>query len=474
MVIILNIIKINKKVILGILIVAIMIVVVWNQRNTSNFVFVKDNPEVEINSEFDALENVKEIKGANKEQIKIDTSKVNLKRVGEYPIVYQYQEEQAEIIVSVVDHKAPSFSIKELEIDLGMRVEAKDLVKDVKDDSEVKIYFEKNYSFDKIGDVKVTIIVEDTSGNQTRKKSVVHVLTKDTTAPILKGVKDITMQKDGQIDFLAGIQVSDNRDPNPNVKINIGKLNLHEVGDYEVIYEIKDRSGNRTTEQCMVHVVNYKTIGTSEQSDEKVIYLTFDDGPSKYTKKILDILDQYNAKATFFVTGTNEEYFYLIKETHDQGHTIGLHSYNHEYNQIYVSKKAYYDDLKKISDLCHEQLGFVPKYIRFPGGSSNNISKQYNVGIMSVLTKDVIKQGYQYYDWDISSGDGKGSLSVNELIKNATVGTDNNIVILCHDANGKENTVKALPSIIKYYQDKGYRFAGINDSSYVPHHTVHN
>lgn len=469
-----KILKINKKVALGLVIVTIIVAFIWSQRNTSSFVFIKENPEVEVNSKFDALKNLKEVKGAKKEQVKIDTSKVNLRKVGEYPIVYQYQEERKEIMISVVDHKAPSFTIKELEIDLGMRVEAKDLVENVQDDSEVKIYFDKDYSFDKTGDVKVIVIVEDTSGNQSKKSSVVHVLSKDKEAPKIEGVKDITIQKDGQIDFLAGIHVSDNRDPSPNVKINTNQLNLHVLGDYEVTYEVKDRSGNRTKEQCLVHVVSYKTIGTSEQSDEKVIYLTFDDGPSKYTKKILDILDKYNAKATFFVTGTNEEYFPLIKETHNRGHTIGLHSYNHEYDQIYVSKKAFYEDLQKVADLCNEQLGFVPKYIRFPGGSSNNVSKKYNVGIMSVLTKDVLKQGYQYYDWDISSGDGKGTLSANQLIKNATAGTDNNIVILCHDANGKENTVKALPSIIKYYQDKGYRFAGINDTSYVPHHTVHN
>ena len=135
-----------------------------------------------------------------------------------------------------------------------------------------------------------------------------------------------------------------------------------------------------------------------------------------------------SAKATFFVTGTNENYYDLIKKAHDQGHTIGLHTYIHEYDQIYNSSSAYFSDLKKIEDLVYSQIGSVPKYIRFPGGSSNQVSKKYCHKIMSKLTKEVVNRGYQYYDWNEDSEDGSGQLSVKQLIKNATASTEKNIM----------------------------------------------
>lgn len=179
-------------------------------------------------------------------------------------------------------------------------------------------------------------------------------------------------------------------------------------------------------------------------------------------------------KQLFLSTGTNEEYYHLIKEAHDAGHTIGLHSFVHEYDQVYNSPSAYFDDLKKIEDLVYDQIGFVPKYIRFPGGSSNNVSKEYCYKIMTKLTKEVVNRGYQYYDWNEDSEDGSGELSVKQLIKNATAAKDNNIILLFHDANGKENSLEALGSVIEYYQDKGYVFKGIDDSSYVVHHSINN
>ena len=167
-------------------------------------------------------------------------------------------------------------------------------------------------------------------------------------------------------------------------------------------------------------------------------------------------------------------YYDLIKKAHDQGHTIGLHTYIHEYDQIYNSSSAYFSDLKKIEDLVYSQIGSVPKYIRFPGGSSNQVSKKYCHKIMSKLTKEVVNRGYQYYDWNEDSEDGSGQLSVKQLIKNATASTEKNIMLLFHDANGKENSLKAIGPVIQYYQNKGYVFKGIDDSSFVVHHSVNN
>ena len=284
----------------------------------------------------------------------------------------------------------------------------------------------------------------------------------------------MSVLKDSDIDLLSSVSVKDNQDDSPILTIDSSNLDISKVGDYQITYHAKDRSLNTVKETCIVSVVENKKIGSYDQTNEKVVYLTFDDGPSENTQKVLEILDVYDVKATFFVTGTNEEYYYLIKKAHEAGHTIGLHTYVHEYDQIYNSSSAYFSDLKKIEDLVYSQIGSIPKYIRFPGGSSNKVSKKYCHKIMSKLTKEVINRGYQYYDWNEDSEDGSGELSVKQLIKNATASTDNNIILLFHDANGKENSLKALGPVIQYYQKKGYVFKGIDDNSYVVHHSVNN
>ncbi|HIY63703.1 MAG TPA: polysaccharide deacetylase [Candidatus Mediterraneibacter stercoripullorum] len=216
-------------------------------------------------------------------------------------------------------------------------------------------------------------------------------------------------------------------------------------------------------------------VGTTEEKEgEKVVYLTFDDGPSENTKTVLDILAQYDAKATFFITGQEEEYRYLIKEAYDAGHTIGLHSYTHEYDQVYASVDAYFEDLEKIGQVAEEQIGFVPCFIRFPGGSSNTVSAKYTKGIMSELVELVQKKGYQYYDWNISSGDGESGTTKEELIKNSETDKYSHVMILFHDTAAKDATVEALPHILEYYKNLGYEFRAIDRESYVVHHGVNN
>ena len=197
------------------------------------------------------------------------------------------------------------------------------------------------------------------------------------------------------------------------------------------------------------------------------------DGPSANTEEILKILDKYNVKATFFITGEDESHRYLIKKAYDAGHTIGLHTYSHKYSEVYASVDAYFEDLNKIGKIAEEQLGFVPCFIRFPGGASNKVSAQYCKGIMSRLVELVQEKGYQYYDWNLDSGDGAGK-GTDELIRNSRTDKLNHIMLLCHDAGAKHETVEALPSIIEYYQQKGYEFRAIDRESYVVHHKVNN
>ena len=442
-------------------------------KNTNNIILYNYHPTIEISQKFDFKANILKVIDGSINDVSIDTSKVNFNKVGKYPVTYSFNNIYTTITIELVDTIIPDLEVKELTIDLGMNVEANDLIKTKHFSNRTTIEFKDNYKFDEVGDYPVEIKICH-SNKCITKKSIIHVLPKDTTPPEIRGIRNLTVLKDSDIDLLSSVSIKDNQDDNPTLTIDSSNLDISKVGDYVITYYAKDRSSNKTKETCIVSVVVNKKIGTFTQSNQKTVYLTFDDGPSENTKKVLDILDKYNAKATFFVTGTNEEYYHLIKEAHDAGHTIGLHSFIHEYDQVYNSPSAYFDDLKKIEDLVYDQIGFVPKYIRFPGGSSNNVSKEYCYKIMTKLTKEVINRGYQYYDWNEDSEDGSGELSVKQLIKNATAAKDNNIILLFHDANGKENSLEALGPVIEYYQDKGYVFKGIDDSSYVVHHSINN
>jgi len=179
------------------------------------------------------------------------------------------------------------------------------------------------------------------------------------------------------------------------------------------------------------------------------VYLTFDDGPSKYTEEILDILDAYDVKATFFVLGKENAYsIEMLQEIARRGHTIGMHSYSHKYADVYRSLEDFSADFYQIYSYILENTGIQSTCYRFPGGSSNTISDID----MHVFADFLAEQGIEYYDWNVSSGDG-GSvlLDVDTLARNATSGISNNgtSIILMHDAASRPTTVEALPRIIE-------------------------
>lgn len=179
------------------------------------------------------------------------------------------------------------------------------------------------------------------------------------------------------------------------------------------------------------------------------VYLTFDDGPSKYTDDILDILDRYGVKATFFVVGKETDSAReSMQEIVDRGHTLGMHSYTHKYSEIYNSPEDFAEDFEKIRDYVYEVTGVESTVYRFPGGSSNSVS---NID-MQEFADYLDTQGVRFFDWNISSGDGGAKLlPVDKLVENSTADIKRfeTSVILMHDSASKPTTVEALPAIIE-------------------------
>lgn len=467
--------RIKKKIGLLLLIVILIIGITTYFLMRPAIVFNHSVENIEINSNFDATSFIKKIRGHDKEDVKIDASKVDTQKLGKYVIVYLLDDEEYQLDVEVVDTKAPTFEVnKDVITDTSGQIKAEELVKNIKDETKTKVFFKENYDLKKAGNLKVTVVVEDEGKNQTEKKTTIQ-LVEDKEAPSLEGLQDFTVLQNKEIDYLKDISAKDDYDPQPSIQVDDSQVDLSKLGTYKVIYTVTDRSKNKNVYEKTVSVVDTLIQKDKGQSSEKIVYLTFDDGPSANTKKILDILDQYHVKATFFVTGTNQKYNYLIKEAHNKGHTIALHTYCHDYQKVYQSVDAYFDDLTKVGDMVKEEIGYVPKFIRFPGGSSNTISRRYCPGIMTKLTQEVKNRGYQYYDWNADSTDASGNnVPVSQLVKNATLSNATNINILCHDTDAKGTTVQALPSIIKYYQQKGYQFKGIDENSFTPHQGVNN
>ena len=212
----------------------------------------------------------------------------------------------------------------------------------------------------------------------------------------------------------------------------------------------------------------------SPGSGGKTIYLTFDDGPSPNTPRIISILNSYGIKATFFVKNTS--YNGYMKDIVDSGNAIALHSYTHDYKRIYSSYEAFYQDLQDISDLVYLQTGVRSNIMRFPGGGSNTVSKKYSPGIMTRLTQGVADRGYIYYDWNCSSGDAmKNTVPKDTIVTNCKrVPAAKNVIVLLHDTDAKGTTVEALPEIIEYYLSCGYTFSTITADTPPVHHKVNN
>jgi peptidoglycan/xylan/chitin deacetylase (PgdA/CDA1 family) len=242
------------------------------------------------------------------------------------------------------------------------------------------------------------------------------------------------------------------------------------MGINAITYSVRDAFGNVTTKSRTVYVYEKQAVSAPINPGNKVVYLTFDDGPSRYTSSLLEILDKYGVKATFFVTTQFPSYQYMIGETYRRGHTIALHTNTHNYASVYASEEAYYRDLFAIRDVVIAQTGgFSPSIVRFPGGTSNTVSRKYCKGIMSTLVGSISYFGYQYCDWNVSSGDAGGAKTVSAVYNNVISGIRKHSVsvVLQHDITS--HSVEAVDEIIFWGLMNGYTFLPMNESTPMVH-----
>lgn len=215
------------------------------------------------------------------------------------------------------------------------------------------------------------------------------------------------------------------------------------------------------------------------EPEEKIIFLTFDDGPSPYTARLLDVLAAYDVKATFFVTCDQPDCFACIGRAHADGHSIGIHTASHVYREIYADEEAFFSDFQKVQDLIVEQTGEETRLYRFPGGSANTVS-DFNPGIITRLAAELEERGYQYFDWNVYSGDagGKGATtSADGVYTNVTEGIagleDSSFaVVLQHDI--KPYSVDAVERIIQWGLENGYCFRALDVTSPPVHDIIAN
>lgn len=250
-----------------------------------------------------------------------------------------------------------------------------------------------------------------------------------------------------------------------------GGVTPYHSGEYDISYTLTNFCGESVT--AVRHVtVEPVPMSDTVYPDRKTIYLTFDDGPSYYTPQLLDVLARYNVKATFFVTGNHPEYLDCIGRAYREGHTIGVHSYTHNYWNIYASEEAFFEDFKKCQDMIYEQTGEYTTLFRFPGGSSNTVSN-FNPGIMSRLTRTMTEMGYYYFDWNVTSGDAGETTDTDQVFWNVRNGCTSNVnVVLQHDIKGF--SVAAVERIIVWGLNNGYQFLPLEESSFGAHHRINN
>ena len=408
----------------------------------------------------------------------------DLNNVGVYEVEYVFEYKghtfKKNGVLNVVDNEMPVITKSDEDIHVcpnnGKILEGNITASDSYDGD---ISDKLSFNYDKSTN-KLFVSVSDSSGN--KKDEFYDVVASDQVPPVITINGDSTINiKNGSEYSDLGASAIDNCDGEVEVSVH-NPVNTKKNGTYEVIYTAKDSFDNVSEVRRTVKVYSPSTSSSGNSyscegkikyscgGSGKVIYLTFDDGPSGYTNKLLDVLKQYNVKATFFVTGNGSDA--AIKREYDEGHTVALHSYTHNYGQIYASMDAYFADLNRINDRVERITGHRSNIVRFPGGSSNTVSRKSKC-IMTALAHELANRGYVYYDWNVSSGDAGGTTSTDQVYLNVVNRLGNGkYVVLQHDSKGY--SVNAVERIIQYGLSNGYTFERLESNSMTCHHGTAN
>ena len=243
----------------------------------------------------------------------------------------------------------------------------------------------------------------------------------------------------------------------------IGTLSENVLAENGINNGRKTEKGGRREDDVVSKTEPYpylhaKGTVTEQKLPEKVAFLTFDDGPSRNTEKILDILAKYNVKATFFVIGENltEDGTEIAKRALEEGHMLGLHTETHSYDKIYRTVESFLTDYDKLACRFVEAFGECPGIFRFPGGSYSS----YINPIKEELTTELERRGFIGYDWNVSGEDAVGTPTAASIKKNVcdTIHRHADPIILLHDSPCSNLTAEVLPEILEKLIADGYEF----------------
>ena len=314
---------------------------------------------------------------------------------------------------------------------------------------------------------RITYAVTDSSGNPAYAQREVPFHDPVPPEIILRGGETVSHPV-GRPYGEPGYRAEDNVDGDLTSQVTVeGTVDCFSPGTYPITYRVTDAYQNTTV------VIRKVRVEAAERPEirwpeSKTIYLTFDDGPGPYTETLLDILYSWGVKATFFVVDSEDNW--LMKEIVDRGHSIGIHSVTHDYGQIYSGPEAYFADLYAMQQIIYDHTGVETWLMRFPGGSSNEVSIQYCKGIMTRLAEAVQDAGFRYFDWNVDSddaGNARRSRTVADNVKKGImeVGT---ALVLQHDIHAY--SVDAVEEIIRWGVENGYEFKQLEmDSPGFPH-----
>lgn len=327
---------------------------------------------------------------------------------------------------------------------------------------------------------KLIYTVADKAGNVARQERIINIEEPENTNELNVSANNTVIPDNKNNEIETGVDKQNTENNNVNNTTPNNNVIQNNTNNTNNTSKPSNNINKGQTNQNVNKKDNTKD-NTDKKANKKdnskgVIYLTFDDGPTNSsTPKILDILKKHNVKATFFILNYSTKTEALVKREVAEGHSVGIHGYSHDYKKIYTSEEAYMENLNKLQAKIYKSTGVKTTITRFPGGSSNTISK-FNSGIMTRLSKLIVQKGYTYYDWNIDSNDAGGARNADSVYNNVTKNLSKKWrnIVLMHDFSGNKKTIEALERIIEYGKKNGYTFKAITPDTPMMRHKINN